>query len=288
LSARLIGPAFDRARTTRPTELLVLLAIIDDARDDGHGAYPAVARIAKRTRLSERTVRSALRGLERSGDLTVIRHPGRKHANDYIVTLAPEKVQQVHLLPPEKVQQLPGKGAGAAPHSLIDPLIRTSSNHTVVVGPDSDDEGREDAPITDANALASLRTVTSELRQQDGNLDRLTAHVAACPACPGNVAAFGKAPTDAIRHAERVVRSMLNEPDVADLRSRWHAMAPDKGMWPYAAIEIQQHVMHCRACGGTMAGGQHYRVTDLLDHGTPAQITHFRGVFEKMAAPLTV
>jgi hypothetical protein len=37
-----------------------------------------------------------------------------------------------------------------------------------------------------------------------------------------------------------------------------------------------------------MAGGQHYRVTDLLDHGTPAQITHFRGVFEKMAAPLTV
>jgi Helix-turn-helix domain len=45
---------------------LVLLALAEHAHDDGTKAYPSNATLMKRTRLSERAVRDALRALERS------------------------------------------------------------------------------------------------------------------------------------------------------------------------------------------------------------------------------
>jgi DNA-binding IclR family transcriptional regulator len=46
---------------------LVLLTLAEFAHDDGSEAYPSVATIGKRARLSERQVRYCLRSLEESG-----------------------------------------------------------------------------------------------------------------------------------------------------------------------------------------------------------------------------
>lgn len=46
---------------------LVLLALADHAQDDGRGAYPSVATIARKTRMSIRGVQYALARLKESG-----------------------------------------------------------------------------------------------------------------------------------------------------------------------------------------------------------------------------
>lgn len=48
---------------------LVLIALADKANDDGTGAYPSVATLARETRQSERNVQYALRALEQGGHI---------------------------------------------------------------------------------------------------------------------------------------------------------------------------------------------------------------------------
>ncbi len=50
--------------------LLLLLAIADNARDEDWAAWPGVATLRRKTRLSERNVQYILRTLEASGALT--------------------------------------------------------------------------------------------------------------------------------------------------------------------------------------------------------------------------
>lgn len=56
-----------------PAQKLVLLRLADTARDDGAEAWRAGDRMRKETGLSERTVRTALRGLEDAGLIDVMR-----------------------------------------------------------------------------------------------------------------------------------------------------------------------------------------------------------------------
>lgn len=58
------------------TDLLVLLAIADNANDDGTDSWPSEATLADKTRVSTRTVRRCIRTLEENGALVVEQHKG--------------------------------------------------------------------------------------------------------------------------------------------------------------------------------------------------------------------
>ena len=64
------------------TELLMLLAIADFSDDDGR-AYPAVATLAKKCRMTDRNARLILANLRDSGELVVRFGEGPKGANQY-------------------------------------------------------------------------------------------------------------------------------------------------------------------------------------------------------------
>jgi Helix-turn-helix domain len=66
---------------------LVLLALADFADDAGE-AWPSVETLAKKSRLSERETRYALRRLERSGELKTLPNKGPRGCNVYQITAA--------------------------------------------------------------------------------------------------------------------------------------------------------------------------------------------------------
>jgi Helix-turn-helix domain len=67
------------------TALLLMLAIADHAHDDGGGAYPSIATLARKARTSERNVKLLLPKLEGSGELEVKRGAGPHGTNLYRV-----------------------------------------------------------------------------------------------------------------------------------------------------------------------------------------------------------
>lgn len=73
----------------RGNERLILLAIADEANDDGTNAYPGIATIAHKARVNERTTMRCIASLERDGRLIVIRPDikGRGHHNTYVVVM---------------------------------------------------------------------------------------------------------------------------------------------------------------------------------------------------------
>ncbi|HET6908883.1 MAG TPA: helix-turn-helix domain-containing protein [Mycobacteriales bacterium] len=75
-------------RRARANDLLVLLAVADEADDDGY-AYPSFRTLAAKARIDKGTVPDVVRRLERSGHLLVNRpeRQGRGHYNRYIVVM---------------------------------------------------------------------------------------------------------------------------------------------------------------------------------------------------------
>jgi hypothetical protein len=69
------------------TALLLMLAIADHAHDDGGGAYPSIATLARKARTSERNVKLLLPKLEGSGELEVRRSKGPRGTNLYRVKI---------------------------------------------------------------------------------------------------------------------------------------------------------------------------------------------------------
>lgn len=67
---------WESAEVDSSSELLVLLTIADHADDNGENAYPGIARIAHRCRLSERRVQQLLNSLEERGLVVVERQAG--------------------------------------------------------------------------------------------------------------------------------------------------------------------------------------------------------------------
>ena len=88
MSIRVMSWALRDAPVTRHSDLLVLIVIADHAHDDGRGAYPNEATIAKLARMTERCVCNSIARLEAAGVLAVERSPGR--VNVYTV-LTPER-----------------------------------------------------------------------------------------------------------------------------------------------------------------------------------------------------
>jgi hypothetical protein len=67
--------------------LVLLLAIADNAHDDGDGAYPSVATLARKARMSERNVRLLLQSLAAAGEMAIVPGGGRGNTNAYRITL---------------------------------------------------------------------------------------------------------------------------------------------------------------------------------------------------------
>ena len=102
---------------------LVLLALADHADDDGI-CYPSVARLARRTGLSERALQSNFKKLVSAGLLRIDKNAGPRGCNRYCVTLSPPTAvaparadappQEMHPAgdaPPHIVPNTPAPGA---------------------------------------------------------------------------------------------------------------------------------------------------------------------------------
>ena len=72
--------------THKGSALLLLLAIADHAHDDGDGAYPSIATLAQKTRMSERQTTRLIQDLVESQELVVGYKEGPLGANIYQVT----------------------------------------------------------------------------------------------------------------------------------------------------------------------------------------------------------
>lgn len=79
------------------SELLLLLAIADFADDRGTNAYPSTETLAKKVRLSERSVQYLLRKLESSGELHTQLKGSRYKTNMYTINF---QSQDANLAPP--------------------------------------------------------------------------------------------------------------------------------------------------------------------------------------------
>lgn len=90
MSIRVMSAVWEHSEA-EGVELLVLLAIADCASDDGGNAWPSIATLSRKTRVSARTVQRAIRTLEARGEMVVQLNAGMRGANVYKVTTAPRQ-----------------------------------------------------------------------------------------------------------------------------------------------------------------------------------------------------
>lgn len=103
MSVKLMTLVFEESEA-RGNERLVLLAIADEANDDGKGGYPGFELLAHKCRLPKTTVRRAVDRLEERGELRVFRPEkrGRGHITRYEVTLGEKRAKVAQLEDEEK------------------------------------------------------------------------------------------------------------------------------------------------------------------------------------------
>lgn len=70
-----------KAKFGTPNRKVLALALADHADDDGTGIFPSVARLAKKSEISRRTVQRMLRDFEESGLLVVVSEGGAKRGD---------------------------------------------------------------------------------------------------------------------------------------------------------------------------------------------------------------
>lgn len=111
--------------------LLVLLALADHADELGY-AFPSVATLAKKARLTERQTWNVIRALRAAGELTVEAGGGRGRSNRYRVTLSETKnTENVSLNSATQNPEIHFRG------SVIDPSSEEPSenHHTAADAP---------------------------------------------------------------------------------------------------------------------------------------------------------
>lgn len=95
MSVLVSGLVWERSRH-KGSDLLVLLAIADNANDQGV-AYPGVKYLSRKTRLTPRAVQYALERLLRGSELTIVAHGGGRRSNVYGIQLDLLRGQQEQL-----------------------------------------------------------------------------------------------------------------------------------------------------------------------------------------------
>lgn len=119
--------------SARDGQLLVLLAIADNANHEGDNAFPSIAELSRKSRLSQRGVRYALRGLEEAGCIVTSPQAGPGGCNRYRVLMDPAStaappadIAGGQVLPGGNMQQEGGQFAAAevsqiAPVTVLEP-----------------------------------------------------------------------------------------------------------------------------------------------------------------------
>jgi hypothetical protein len=156
--------AYDRAPVERPTELLVLIALADEANDEGRNAFPSVARIAHRARCKPRAAKYALRALEEAGVIVrgdqsiAARHIARADRRPTVYDLCLDKVDEARLTDEKRgAPDAPGEERGAREGTngvhggAPDPSIDPTTNPT-----------KDPAPSADADAESDLATIIAQ------------------------------------------------------------------------------------------------------------------------------
>ena len=85
MSLRMMTLVWEKSQH-KGSELLLLLAIADNANDQGI-AYPSIKTLTKKTRMSRRTVQYLNHRIERSGELAVSIGTGPRGCNEYRILL---------------------------------------------------------------------------------------------------------------------------------------------------------------------------------------------------------
>lgn len=115
------------------SDLLVLLAIANYAKDDGSGAWPSIAALARDTRLSSRNVQYIVHKLAERGQLNVHRGAGPHGAHLYDVVMGGAKSAPVEdaKIADAKIAEgvqpsVLGGAIAIAPNPSVDPSVSTS------------------------------------------------------------------------------------------------------------------------------------------------------------------
>jgi hypothetical protein len=111
MSIRMMTQVWDQSQH-KGSELLLLLAIADNANDQGV-AYPSVRTLAKKTRLHPHHVKKLLRVLEASGELVTHIGTGPRGCNEYEIKLSTGEGS--NLLPRMKSSGSPQDQKGVVP-----------------------------------------------------------------------------------------------------------------------------------------------------------------------------
>lgn len=158
MSIRVMSQVWE-SNTLDPYERLVLLALADHADDDGN-CYPSIARLCKRTGLTDRGIQKVLRRLTEKGRLKIAPNKGRKGVNLYTVTPEPGS-------PPNPVHPEPGSPHPRTPFTPT-PEPRSpkpSMNHQEPSGASArvSAKGQTRAPLSHETSA-----LLSEFLQRDG------------------------------------------------------------------------------------------------------------------------
>lgn len=87
-----------KSSPSKGSELLLLLALADHAHDDGSNAFPSIATLAQKTRMSSRSVSRLISRLVSRGELRAERRPGRSNRMTLVVT--PDKLSPLTAVTP--------------------------------------------------------------------------------------------------------------------------------------------------------------------------------------------
>lgn len=131
-----------------PSERLVMLSLADHADDDGV-CYPSIARLCKRTSMSDRGVQKVLTRLQERGFLRVEIGAGRKGSNRYFVTATPEPGSPPNHVHPEPSSPPPRTTFTITPEPGSP---KPSKNHQE---PSNSNEAREVAELLEIYASPS-------------------------------------------------------------------------------------------------------------------------------------
>lgn len=149
VSVKVMTWVWDQSQATG-SALLVLLAIADNASDDGSNAWPSVATLCRKTRLKERAVQSCVADLQALGELQVERQAGGpadlrgdRRPNRYRVIMtrrgasddtphgvhedAPGDVHGVHETTPRGAPPCAHGVHGGAPNSSLEPSLTAAA-----------------------------------------------------------------------------------------------------------------------------------------------------------------
>lgn len=130
------------------SQLLVLLALADNADDDRRYAWPSVTTLARKTRLSERSVQRALRDLEDAQIIATVKPGGRTEEGNRATVYRVEEVGRQIDTPPVggDTHDTPGV-TSVTPQPSVEPSVSLSSH------PSAD----ESDLLLDASVVASAR-----------------------------------------------------------------------------------------------------------------------------------